>query len=83
MDTSTDIISNMEDKYADSWSLTEYLSPRGEGILSAPNFLKTADRKQFEQAQRNFVNAVLRQESGAAIADSEFASAAKQYFPAP
>ena len=83
MNTATDIISNMENKYADSWSLTEYLAPRWEGLFSAPNFLKTSDRKQYEQAQRNFVNSVLRQESGAAIADSEFASASKQYFPAP
>ena len=39
--------------------------------------------QQVEQAQRNFVNAILRQESGAAIADSEFANAQKQYFPQP
>lgn len=40
-----------------------------------------ADMQQMDQAQRNFVNAVLRRESGAAIAPSEFESAAKQYFP--
>lgn len=39
-------------------------------------------RKQ-DQAERNFVNAVLRRESGAAIAQSEFDSAKKQYFPRP
>ena len=39
------------------------------------------DFKRQEQAERNFVNAVLRRESGAAIAESEFDSAAKQYFP--
>lgn len=48
-----------------------------------PNFLKSDERQQFEQAQRNFVNSVLRQESGAAIADSEFENAKKQYFPMP
>ena len=48
-----------------------------------PNFAKTSDRQSFEQAQRDFVNAVLRRESGAAIADSEFKSAQKQYFPQP
>lgn len=37
--------------------------------------------KQQEQAERNFVNAVLRRESGAAIAPSEFQSAEAQYFP--
>lgn len=33
------------------------------------------------QAERNFINANLRRESGAAISDKEFASAEKQYFP--
>jgi hypothetical protein len=33
------------------------------------------------QAERNFVNAVLRRESGAAISKSEFDSAEQQYFP--
>lgn len=47
----------------------------------APNFLKSAERQQFEQAQRDFINAVLRKESGAAIAESEFENARKQYFP--
>lgn len=42
----------------------------------------SAQQQQVEQAQRDFINAVLRRESGAAIADSEFDSARKQYFPA-
>ena len=49
------------------------------GIL--PNAMKTEERQQFEQAKRNFVNAVLRTESGAVISDSEFQNAAEQYFP--
>ena len=40
-------------------------------------------QQQIEQAQRDFINANLRQESGAAIADSEFDNARKQYFPQP
>jgi hypothetical protein len=48
-----------------------------------PQGLKTDDRQRFEQAQRNFINAVLRRESGAAIAESEFESARLQYFPQP
>lgn len=50
---------------------------------SLPNFLKSSERQQFEQAQRNFVNAILRPESGAVISDQEFDNAKKQYFPAP
>lgn len=38
-------------------------------------------QQQVEQAQRDFINAVLRRESGAVITDSEFDNARKQYFP--
>ncbi len=47
----------------------------------APEFLKSSERKLQEQAQRNFLNAVLRRESGAAISKEEFASGQAQYFP--
>ncbi|AVQ81639.1 hypothetical protein [Variovorax sp. PMC12] len=47
------------------------------------NQFNTAAAQQLDQAKRNFVNAVLRRESGAAIAPSEFDSADKQYFPQP
>jgi hypothetical protein len=43
----------------------------------------SADERRYRQAQREFVNAILRRESGAVIADSEFNSAAQQYFPVP
>lgn len=46
-----------------------------------PGFMKSSEAQQQEQAERNFVNAVLRQESGAAISPSEFSNAEKQYFP--
>jgi hypothetical protein len=39
--------------------------------------------KRYEQAKRDFINANLRRESGAAIQPSEFDSAEKQYFPVP
>ena len=46
-----------------------------------PEGLKSEDRKRLEQAERNFVNSVLRRESGAAISETEFDSARLQYFP--
>lgn len=49
----------------------------------AGNFLQSDNYQLFEQARRNFINAVLRRESGAVIADTEFANAEKQYFPRP
>ena len=47
------------------------------------NYLVSGDYQKYDQAQRDFINAVLRRESGAVIADSEFENAAKQYFPQP
>ncbi len=49
--------------------------------LLVPYPIKSQKYKQVEQAQRDFINATLRRESGAAIADSEFENAQKQYFP--
>lgn len=54
------------------------------GVLAGVgNVLATEDMQRYEQAQRDFINAVLRQESGAVIADTEFDNARKQYFPQP
>lgn len=54
-----------------------------QGLLSAiaPGAFQPENLKLQEQAERNFINAVLRRESGAAIADSEFKNAEAQYFP--
>jgi Tfp pilus assembly protein PilP len=49
--------------------------------LPSPNAFKSGDRQSYEQAQSNFVTAVLRRESGAAISDSEFTTARDLYFP--
>jgi hypothetical protein len=48
----------------------------GRGVMSE-------QFQRYDQAKRDFVNAVLRRESGAVISDAEFANAEKQYFPAP
>lgn len=45
------------------------------------NAMVSNDYQKFDQAQRDFINAVLRRESGAAIAQSEFDNARKQYLP--
>jgi hypothetical protein len=48
---------------------------------SALNFLSSADQQKTDQARRNFVTAILRKESGAAISPSEFSNEEKKYFP--
>jgi hypothetical protein len=55
----------------------------GDGLGTMANGTQSTQQQQVEQAQRDFINAVLRRESGAAIAPSEFDSATKQYFPQP
>jgi hypothetical protein len=55
----------------------------GEGLGTLLNVTQTPQQQQVEQAQRNFLNAILRQESGAAINQSEFDNGKKQYFPQP
>jgi hypothetical protein len=55
-----------------------------EGILGMlANKQLGPEYQKFDQAQRDFINATLRRESGAAIAESEFTNARKQYFPQP
>lgn len=49
----------------------------------AGNLMLSEQGQQAEQAQRDFINAVLRRESGAVISPQEFANGQKQYFPQP
>lgn len=55
----------------------------GGALGASANAGLTSQDQQAEQGQRDFINAVLRQESGAAIGASEFDNARKQYFPQP
>ena len=55
----------------------------GQATGAVGNALMSSEQQRVSQAQRDFVNAVLRQESGAVISDQEFANAKQQYFPQP
>lgn len=56
----------------------------GEGMTGAlATAFASPQQQQVDQAQRDFINAVLRRESGAVIAIPEMANARKQYFPMP
>ena len=76
----------------DSVAILDELEAEGTSVVgrlreAAPfgigNFFQTDGYQRFEQARRDFVNAVLRRESGAVISDAEFANAERQYFPVP
>jgi len=53
------------------------------GVPGAGNYMVGPEYQMGEQAKRDFVNAILRRESGAAISPSEFDNANRQYFPQP
>lgn len=56
--------------------------PGSRGIFGGViNAASPENIQKLDQAKRDFLNAVLRRESGAVIADSEFESGNKQYFP--
>lgn len=58
------------------------LTSVGAGVQGmAPNIMKSENIQMVEQAKRNFLNAVLRRESGAVISPMESAEGNKQYFP--
>lgn len=61
--------------------MTDIVEQRGS-IPGVGNMIASPEYQQADQAQRDFINAILRRESGAVIADSEFANARRQYFPA-
>jgi len=67
--------------------LTAASMDRGQVIKSGTpligNNLVTAEYRQADQAKRDFINAILRRESGAVIGADEFANANLQYFPQP
>lgn len=48
-----------------------------------PELFMSSNAKKQAQAERNFVEAVMRPKSGAAITENEFRNARKQYFPMP
>lgn len=70
-------------------SVAESVPFAGNALGSVVNTLPSGlggpspQQQQVDQARRDFVNAVLRQESGAAIGQSEFDNASRQYFPQP
>jgi hypothetical protein len=47
------------------------------------NYGLDPEYRQYDQAKRDFINATLRQESGAVISPQEFANGEQQYFPQP
>lgn len=62
---------------------TDLVEQGKAGVPVVGNFLTSEEKKLADQAQRDFINAILRRESGAVISPSEFENAKQQYFPQP
>ena len=83
MQEANNIVARLERQGVDRGSLLSRSGSLGE---AAANIIPSAlggnspEQQQYIQAQRDFINAILRRESGAAIAESEFENARKQYF---
>ena len=78
--------------YESASKITEYekifmnRSKSGQYIQDSsrtPNWMKDKEQQAFEVYRENFITAVLRQESGAAISPTEFEKENKKYFPQP
>lgn len=87
MKESDRILSSLEGKYnpmAVNSKMAAAEVPMVGGVAGyAGNLMLSSEGQQAEQAQRDFINAVLRRESGAVISPPEFENAKKQYFPQP
>lgn len=63
----------------------EGTSLKGAALSTIPggNYLQSNNYQDYDQAKQQFITALLRRESGAAIAHHEFESYGKQFFPRP
>lgn len=75
-----DVFSNLEKQGYDRGTFGEGAKDLLSGLPGAGHLTDEALKRQ-QQAERNFVTATLRKESGAAISNSEFKNAEQQYFP--
>ncbi|MCA0846122.1 hypothetical protein [Salipiger thiooxidans] len=78
MKESNDTLNQLEEQGLNFGQQALEGAPMGTG-----NYLRTPEFQMFDQARRDFVNAILRRESGAVISPEEFENANKQYFPVP
>lgn len=85
MNAADKTISSLEGKYSPfkisiATSNKTSMIPGGTALANAA---LGENEQKVEQAQREFINAILRRESGAAISPSEFESYSREYFPEP
>jgi hypothetical protein len=87
MAESNRILSSLEGKYSPMAVNAKSAAAGTPGVGGVAgmvgNAMLSQESQMAEQAQRDFINAVLRRESGAVISAPEFENAKQQYFPQP
>lgn len=81
LEQSENIFNTLEEEGFDRSSSSAGIKSMIPGFLSGTLGLDVDQPRRQEQAERNFINATLRRESGAAISEGEFDNAEQQYFP--
>lgn len=74
-------LKGLDDQYTSTLGTGGYM--RGTEYLPGGNSLQSESYQKYKQARDNFITALLRQESGAAIGTSEFNRYEKELFPQP
>lgn len=83
MENADKVIGDLEGQYS-RVGLSAKQAVGGLPIIGqTANAALSNEGQQIDQAQRDFINATLRRESGAAISPGEFDNARQQYFPQP
>lgn len=83
MDEADRVIADLEAAGVTAPSILQQVTG-GSGLAgAAATAVAKPEQQQIDQAQRDFINAVLRRESGAAISAPEFENARRQYFVQP
>ncbi|MFA6078115.1 MAG: hypothetical protein WC724_03835 [Candidatus Paceibacterota bacterium] len=80
LEQSNAIISKLDDYVMNANPISYSLQTK---LPNVANTLKSGNFQSVDQAQRNFINAVLRRESGAVISPAEFENGKQQYFAQP
>jgi hypothetical protein len=74
-------LKGLDDQYTSTLGAGGYM--RGTEYIPGGNSLQSESYQKYKQARDNFITALLRQESGAAIGTSEFNRYEKELFPQP
>lgn len=77
IDQSTKVLDQLES------AIVGYNPAGFEAQMKLPSWAQSGNIQSYDQAARNFINAQLRRESGAAISIGEFQNAYQQYLPRP